>query len=893
MVVQEVIPVKEHTAVTDEAVEPTCTETGLTEGSHCSICGEVLVAQAEVPAAGHFFEEEWITDKEPTCTEKGLKHAFCSVCGERIDIDIPPKGHHYVDHFCTECGIREIRLRGACGANATFILYGDGEFIISGTGDLYRYGQNPPWSSLRSQIKSVIIDNGISSIYDYTFYNCANLSSVSIPNSVTRIGHYAFTGCSSLQSIVIPDSVTNIGERVFKDCNCLTSITIPHVANNLGRFFNGSNASVPLSLKEVTVSGGTSIPDNAFAGCSSITSIIIPDSVNVMGNNAFGDCSSLTSVTIPNSVTSIGDSLFSECNSLASITIPFLGSSLSDTTNNKLSYLFGFTPPESLKEVVITGGTCIGDSAFDICSNLTHIALPDSITDIGIGAFNGCSSLESINIPDSVKMIGNNAFNSCSSLESISIPDGVTSIGEGAFYYCSSLTSITIPDSVTYISDHTFNNCTSLATVNIPESVTGIGANAFSECSSLTAITIPDGVKRIEPGAFMQCYRLNSITIPDSVESIGEYAFSQCSSLSSITIPEGIPTIGVGTFLSCSSLVSLTIPKSVNNIGWFAFEDCMRLNDITFCGKEPAIEQDSFNNVTATVSYPYKYIYSESDYSGNLTWIRQPYALSDTMVTGITEKAYTGNALTQNIKITTDREYPDGRQETVVLAEGTDYTTEYINNKDVGMAKVRITNKQDSEDHQEYDFRIVFKDVPSVHSFSKAVYWAVDNEIAKGYTGNRTGLYGVNDTITRGQVVMFLWRAAGRPEPAGSSMIFSDVPITHSFYKAVQWAYENKITTGYKSGPNAGKFGVNDNCTRGQIVTFMLRYKRLSDPGAGPAGTGQTFNDVPTSHSFYKAIQWAYENKITTGYKDGSGNFGVNDSCTRGQCVTFLYRVVN
>ena len=410
MVVQEVIPVKEHTAVTDEAVEPTCTETGLTEGSHCSICGEVLVAQAEVPAAGHFFEEEWITDKEPTCTEKGLKHAFCSVCGERIDIDIPPKGHHYVDHFCTECGIREIRLRGACGANATFILYGDGEFIISGTGDLYRYGQNPPWSSLRSQIKSVIIDNGISSIYDYTFYNCANLSSVSIPNSVTRIGHYAFTGCSSLQSIVIPDSVTNIGERVFKDCNCLTSITIPHVANNLGRFFNGSNASVPLSLKEVTVSGGTSIPDNAFAGCSSITSIIIPDSVNVMGNNAFGDCSSLTSVTIPNSVTSIGDSLFSECNSLASITIPFLGSSLSDTTNNKLSYLFGFTPPESLKEVVITGGTCIGDSAFDICSNLTHIALPDSITDIGIGAFNGCSSLESINIPDSVKMIGNNAL---------------------------------------------------------------------------------------------------------------------------------------------------------------------------------------------------------------------------------------------------------------------------------------------------------------------------------------------------------------------------------------------------------------------------------------------------------------------------------------------------
>ena len=286
-------------------------------------------------------------------------------------------------------------------------------------------------------------------------------------------------------------------------------------------------------------------------------------------------------------------------------------------------------------------------------------------------------------------------------------------------------------------------------------------------------------------------------------------------------------------------------------------------------------DKDSIINLTA-----------EPD--GIVTLYAQWKCIINAEISGITDKTYTGNPITQNITVSIKANGTN-----VPLTEGRDYLITYSNNTDVGIATLTITGIGDYTGVKASNFRILFKDVSMSHSFSKSVYWAVDNGIAKGYTGNRTGLYGVNDTITRGQVVMFLWRAAGRPEPAGSSMTFSDVPTTHSFYKAIQWAYENKITTGYKSGPNAGKFGVNDNCTRGQIVTFMLRYKRLSDPGAGPAGTSQTFNDVPTNHSFYNAIQWAYENKITTGYKDGSGNFGVNDSCTRGQCVTFLYRVMN
>lgn len=178
--------------------------------------------------------------------------------------------------------------------------------------------------------------------------------------------------------------------------------------------------------------------------------------------------------------------------------------------------------------------------------------------------------------------------------------------------------------------------------------------------------------------------------------------------------------------------------------------------------------------------------------------------------------------------------------------------------------------------------RVLFKDVPMSHNYSKAVYWANDMGIAAGYSN---GNFGIRDDITRGQVVMFLWRAAGNPEPAASTQTFSDVPTKHAFYKAIQWAVEQGITGGY-TGDRAGQFGPSDNCTRGQIATFLWRY--AGKPA--PEGNTQTFSDVKTSSNFYKAIQWASEQGITAGYSDGT--FGVNLTCTRGHCVTFLYRML-
>ena len=181
--------------------------------------------------------------------------------------------------------------------------------------------------------------------------------------------------------------------------------------------------------------------------------------------------------------------------------------------------------------------TAIAESAFEDCSNITEIIIPNTVASIHKSAFYDCSGLTSITIPDSVMSIGSSAFSGCSSLTSITIPDSVTSIGDSAFYNCTSLTSITIPDSVTSIGSSTFSGCSSLTSITFGENskLTSIGEEAFSDCTSLTSITIPNSVTSIARYAFYGCTSLTSITIPDSVTSIDYWAFYYCKSLTSIT----------------------------------------------------------------------------------------------------------------------------------------------------------------------------------------------------------------------------------------------------------------------------------------------------------------------------------------------------------------------
>ena len=189
-----------------------------------------------------------------------------------------------------------------------------------------------------------------------------------------------------------------------------------------------------------------------------------------------------------------------------------------------------------------------------IPETVTYGSKTYSVTSIGTSAFNKCSGLTSVTIPNSVTSIGANAFYECSGLTSVTIPNSVTSIGSSAFYECSSLTSVTIPNSITSIGYSAFYNCSGLTSIDIPNSLTTIPNRAFYGCTKLKSLTIPDGVTSIEYSAFEGCSSLTSVDLPNSLTSIGSKAFYGCQ-LTSIVIPENVETTGVSAFYFSSGKV--------------------------------------------------------------------------------------------------------------------------------------------------------------------------------------------------------------------------------------------------------------------------------------------------------------------------------------------------
>ena len=285
---------------------------------------------------------------------------------------------------------------------------------------------------------------------------------------------------------------------------------------------------------------------------------------------------------------------------------------------------------EIIKRVSIGNGiTSLSGYAFEGCTNLTSVTIPDSVIEIDYHAFEDCDNLTSVTIPDSVIEIGYCAFNSCDNLTSVTIGNSVTIIDTYAFAYCDSLTSVTIPDSVTTIDDYAFEDCDNLTSVTIGNGVTTIGAGAFIYCNSLQSVTIPDSVTTIDSQAFAYCDSLTSVTIPDSVIYLIEGAFMGCNDLKAIqvsaenpaycsengvlfnkdktilsqypsvpsgsySIPDSVTTIGFSAFYDCDNLTSVTIPDSVTTIGEWAFENCDSLTSVTIPDSVTTIGERAF-----------------------------------------------------------------------------------------------------------------------------------------------------------------------------------------------------------------------------------------------------------------------------------------------------------
>jgi hypothetical protein len=524
----------------------------------------------------------------------------------------------------------------------SYIFYGNygydtlQEIILNSTESLPDYA-----FSNCTNLKSFVVNEGVTAIGDYAFNNCTSLESISLPNTLLSIGEYAFA-YANLSRVVIPDSVQTMGKAIFYYNDFLESLTLPFIGDvdhsYISYLFGGEsyndNYAIPMSLATIILSNQcTIIPDYAFYGANYLLNLTMGKNIESIGANAFYQCSRLSQVKFSEKLQSIGEYAFYQCSALKTITLA--------------------------SEIIKKG-------AFNGCTSLTGVFL-SSLTDLGEEAFAGCSLLDSVELPDNLESIGKRAFGECVAITALYIPEQVQSIGQNALQGCANLMRLTLPfvggtrddnnrftyifgtlpstlEKVIFIDSPviryaSFQGINQMLSIYLPTDIEVIEVNAFINCPNIiifcesvskpegwqldwnsglptywgvnsdheigvylvysyyadgkqvtitdvnsdeSVLVVPDKisglpVRKIGFEAFAHLENLTEVTLPESLLIIGEDAFESCIHLETINIPEGVTEIAYGAFRDCVNLTSIVLPQNLTYIAERLFSDCTNL----------------------------------------------------------------------------------------------------------------------------------------------------------------------------------------------------------------------------------------------------------------------------------------------------------------------------
>lgn len=510
---------------------------------------------------------------------------------------------------------RPYYIPGTCGTNVNWILYADGELVISGYGAMTNFSDkyDNPWYRMSSKIKSITVEDGVTSIGNYAFYDCSEVKKVTLADTVSRIGIYAFFNCNT-KELIMPVSVNIGGSSVFDNCMQIKKITLTKgsgIIKDYSKDLSNSNCYRYTPWYE-------SRP--------ALDEIVIEDGVTNIGSYTFNSVTYLKSIRIPASVTEIDIGAFGECIELSDV---YYSSTMENW--NKIS-IGSENDPLSTATIhtVIDSGTCGEDLVWLLydTGRLEIIgtgAMTDWTAPNKIPWYDYRTTVSEIIIGEGVTSVGKYAFVSCTAQKSITIPESMVSIEASALGNSHNITVIHYASDKSdwdKISKGGVNNALAYAEFNYGR-VRLVDSGYFSEfeqwelytdgelyvvgeggmsnftsaeaypwhkhrdkITSFTIETYPNylypEMTNIGNHALEGCVNLKFVNFNNDITRIGDYAFAGCTSLESIVIPDTVTTIGDGAFYGCSGLKDLTMPVSAKiynspNV----FYGCTGINKIT------------------------------------------------------------------------------------------------------------------------------------------------------------------------------------------------------------------------------------------------------------------------------------------------------------------------
>ena len=563
---------------------------------------------------------------------------------------------------------------GAYGSHMSWTLYTSGKLLISGSGEMedYSLGKAAPWYKYRESINELVVQDGVTALGNYAFYECQGLEEVTVPNSVTVIGESAFSCCTGLETVNFGTGLVTLEGSAFYGCAKLKRALLPDSLTKIGTaaFYECISLGT-LDLGDSV----TSIGNSAFASCYGLTALELPASLKTVGNGAFFGCNGLTEVEIPASVISLGSDVFGVCINLTSIEVAVANTAYSSSNgvlfNKNQTTLLAYPVGRSGAYTIPDGVVTIGPQAFQACSGLTAISIPDGVTTIGENAFLWCHKLRDVSFPDSVTTIGASAFSDCDGLTWVMFGASLESIGAGAFARCGKLTNMLFNGKAPAIAADAFagvkvtadhypgktwteavkqnyggtitwveQECVHI--YNGVETKATIGAQGFTTytCTRCEDSYVGDytdivAIGECGEGATWSLDIHGELIISGGATDNYEYTDGNVSNapwaayssdIRSITLGNGVTAIGTCAFMSFEALTEVTIPASVTTIGASAFQWCSSLKKVYFEGSAPTIGANTFYSQTLTAYYNPGDTWTDAvrqNYGGTVTWVAE------------------------------------------------------------------------------------------------------------------------------------------------------------------------------------------------------------------------------------------------------------------------------